>query len=114
MKRNRILLLLGATGALTTIVLTAAAQTPPPSTTAGQAGGDLSGIVVDSAQEAPLPGVTIYLNGTSKGAISGDDGHFAIHNIRPGKYDLVVSSIGYETLVYPISADNLPPRVKFI
>jgi hypothetical protein len=83
-------------------------------TAAAQTGNDLSGIVVDSAQEAPLPGVTIYLNGTSKGAISGDDGRFTIHNIRPGRYDIVVSSIGQETLVYPISGDNLPRNIKFI
>lgn len=46
---------------------------------------------------APLPGATIVLEGTTRGAIGGSDGAFTIEDLSPGLYRLAARSIGYDT-----------------
>ncbi|MDE3742381.1 TonB-dependent receptor [Maribacter polysaccharolyticus] len=43
----------------------------------------------------PIPYANVFLGGTSHGTSSTDDGTYAITGLVPGKYDLVVSVIGY-------------------
>jgi hypothetical protein len=45
-----------------------------------------------------LPGVTIFIEGTSTGTITDLDGNFNL-SVEPGEYDLRVSFISYETLI---------------
>src|SRR5271163_1800319 len=65
--------------------------TQPPNTT-------LSGSVRDSATGKPIPGVSVFLNSTSKGSVTRDDGTFVISGIPPGRYQLIISAICYATL----------------
>jgi len=61
--------------------------------------GTLKGTVVDESGE-PLPFVTVALwqNGNLKTGASTDfDGVFKISSLEPGKYDLEVSYVGYQT-----------------
>lgn len=58
--------------------------------------GILTGVVTDGSGE-PIEFVTIALIGTTTGTITGSDGRFTIENLVPGKYNLMASSIGYET-----------------
>ncbi len=51
-----------------------------------------------NALKAPLPGATIIIDGTTKGAISDEKGYFYISNITPGDHDITVSYVGYEDL----------------
>lgn len=62
----------------------------------GFAQGVLSGTIVDAT--GPLPGVTVYLKGTTQGNITGGDGRFVIGNLPEGNQTFVISFIGYETL----------------
>lgn len=78
---------------------------------AGAQNSVLSGIVRDSANGKPLAGVSVFLNGTSKGTVTRNDGSFAL-SIPPGRYELIVSAIGYATYVTELSSRNLPPAVK--
>lgn len=58
----------------------------------------LTGVVQDAQTKEILDFATVQLmNGksTSYGAITNDKGHFEIKNIKPGKYTLVVSFLGY-------------------
>ncbi|MEM7485998.1 MAG: TonB-dependent receptor [Bacteroidota bacterium] len=57
---------------------------------------DLFGSVVDEVGQ-PIPGASVFLEGTEKGAQTDFDGNYQISNISPGSYNLVVSYIGYET-----------------
>src|SRR6202050_240715 len=75
-------------------------------------GSTLSGSVRDSATGKPIPGVSVFLNSTSKGTVTHDDGAFAIYGIPPGRYELIVSAIGYATLVSEISTHHLPPSLR--
>src|SRR5882757_10263079 len=72
----------------------------------------LSGSVRDSASGNPLAGVSVFLNSTSKGTVTRADGTFVLPGIPPGRYQMVISAIGYETIVLEISSRNLPPALK--
>ncbi|HET6255185.1 MAG TPA: carboxypeptidase-like regulatory domain-containing protein [Puia sp.] len=72
----------------------------------------LSGSVKDSTTGKPIPGVSVFLNSTSKGTVTHDDGSFVLSGIPPGRYQLIVSAIGYATLVTGISTRYLPPSLK--
>ncbi len=66
-------------------------------------GVTLSGSVRDSATGKPIPGVSVFLNSTSKGTVTHDDGNFALYDIPPGRYQIIVSAIGYATLAAEIN-----------
>jgi hypothetical protein len=75
-------------------------------------GSTLIGSVKDSASGKPLAGVSVFLNSTSKGTITRADGNFVLSGIPPGRYELIISAIGYETFVTEITSRNLPPSLK--
>src|SRR5580704_14812260 len=75
-------------------------------------GSMLSGSVRDSASGKPVPGVSVFLNSTSKGTVTHDDGSFILTGIPPGRYQLVVSAIGYATIAMEITTRRLPPSLK--
>jgi len=56
----------------------------------------ISGRVLDSVDKTPLPGVNIYLSGTTFGTATNNNGYYFIKNVPPGNYILVVSMIGYK------------------
>jgi len=60
------------------------------------------GKIVDSETGKPLFNVNVFLSNTTRGAASGPDGSYAIENIPPGSYQLIVSMIGYELLKIPV------------
>jgi outer membrane receptor protein involved in Fe transport len=62
--------------------------------------GQLSGKVVDAKTGELLLGVTVMLEGTTKGSTTNIDGTFLIKNVPVGIYNLVVSSVGYITKKY--------------
>ncbi|MDB5232377.1 MAG: carboxypeptidase-like regulatory protein, partial [Chitinophagaceae bacterium] len=59
----------------------------------------ITGIIKDAASKQPVS-ASIFLNNTSIGKNTGADGTFSL-KIPPGKYDIIVSSVGYETYVTP-------------
>src|SRR5258706_640214 len=58
---------------------------------------------VSNARSLPVPGATLYLLNTNKGAVSDEQGKFAFQNLAPGKYLLQVSAIGYVTIYRDIA-----------
>lgn len=60
--------------------------------------GSIRGSVVDGKTGETLPGVTVYIEGTNIGTITDFDGKFNIQ-VNPGKYDLRVSYVSYETVI---------------
>ncbi|WP_224483980.1 TonB-dependent receptor [Robertkochia aurantiaca] len=61
-----------------------------------QVTGELFGKVTDQTGE-PIPGASVYLEGTNMGTQTDMNGRYEIRDIPPGSYNLVVSYIGYET-----------------
>jgi hypothetical protein len=60
--------------------------------------GRISGVIYDSDNQEPIPGVTVMMLNGYAGTSSDVDGRFTLKNLSDGIYSLQVSSIGYETL----------------
>jgi outer membrane receptor for ferrienterochelin and colicins len=61
--------------------------------------GSLAGRVTSSANNEPLTGANVVLQGTSRGAFTDAEGLFRIGNIPDGRYALVISLVGYQRVV---------------
>ena len=58
--------------------------------------GSVSGQVLD-ANGAPLPGVTVLVEGTTSGTATDSDGRFTIAGVSPGAHVLLFSYVGFAT-----------------
>lgn len=68
-----------------------------------QAQYQIKGRILNAEDKTPLPYATVFLSKTSKGTSSNSAGEFLITNVPEGHFDLVVSFVGFETLVVPIT-----------
>ncbi len=59
--------------------------------------GKISGSVTDASTGEPLPGVNVFIEGTTRGATTGLDGEFVMIGIRPGTYTVIASFVGFAT-----------------
>jgi hypothetical protein len=62
--------------------------------------GIVVGRLIDTETKAPLRGAHIFLSGTKIGTQTDHTGRYALRDIPPGFYRLVVSSIGYGRKTY--------------
>lgn len=60
----------------------------------------------------PLSGSSVFINGSSIGTVADNKGRFELNNIPPGRYELVVSLVGYETNVFGFTSEQLPLNLK--
>ena len=71
-----------------------------PCMTLGQ--GSVSGVVLDSQTGSPMPFATVYINGSTKGTITDNDGCFELNNVQfPST--IVFSFVGYKTQVLDLN-----------
>lgn len=66
----------------------------------------LKGVVVDAEKNKPIANASVFLNNTSIGTKADEQGNFSL-NIPNGKFDLIVSSVGYETYNQMINSAEL-------
>jgi hypothetical protein len=67
----------------------------------------LKGIVVDDEKNRPISNASVFLNTTTFGTVTNSQGSFEL-SIPNGKYELIVSSIGYDTYSETIITDKVP------
>jgi hypothetical protein len=60
-----------------------------------------NGRVIDEKTNEPLEFVSVYITNTTIGTITNDKGGFSLM-LDPGKYEVVVSMVGYGPIVHPI------------
>ncbi len=65
-----------------------------------QARAELFGTITDGETGELLPGVNVFLVGTTSGAATDFDGSYRITDIRPSEYTLQITSIGYEKQLF--------------
>lgn len=65
----------------------------------------ISGKVISTTKE-PLVGATVRIDGTTIGAITDTEGRFELKNL-PAKADLVISFVGYKTMVVPLTGTEM-------
>ncbi len=63
-----------------------------------QSVGRISGTVLEATTKSPLPGANIFVEGTNKGAASGQSGKFTIFELPPGSYTVTVTFLGYQDI----------------
>lgn len=56
---------------------------------------NIVGHILDAKTGEHLPGITVQLKGTSYGTATDASGHFYLRNLKPGRYTILVTGIGY-------------------
>jgi hypothetical protein len=79
---------------------------------AGFAQAVIRGVVASDETKKPIPSASVYLNNTSLGSISNEKGSFFIGNIPSGKFQLIVSCVGYQTYTLMIDSRSVPRDIK--
>jgi hypothetical protein len=74
--------------------------------------GTITGTVTSSDSKKPLVRASVFLSNSSVGAITNEDGAFALYSIRPGQYTLVVSILGYEEYSKTILVGREPIKLN--
>lgn len=74
---------------------------------------NITGIVTDE-KDAPIAGATVFLADSRKATVSDGEGKFALQQVQPGKYNLVVKMIGYVVTMHEfmLQNNNMRFRVK--
>ncbi len=76
---------------------------------------NIKGKVVTTINNQPVAGASIFLSNATIGATTAEDGTYLLKNVKPGKYELVISNIGYDTYSQLVVADSkevvVPPII---
>ena len=68
----------------------------------------ITGKIVDSVSKKPIPYVNVFLDATTLGASTNNNGVYSIENITKGSYKIIISAIGYESInEYIVLRDGL-------
>jgi hypothetical protein len=57
----------------------------------------IEGKIVSDTKGTHVPNASIFINNTTIGTKADTNGFFSLHNLKQGQYELIVSSVGYET-----------------
>ena len=63
----------------------------------------VKGFVYEESTGEPMMFTNVYLKGTTYGGSTNENGYFNINRIPEGKYTLLITCVGYDTIVEPIS-----------
>lgn len=77
----------------------------------GQKMRAIQGKITDPSDN-PVAGASVFLSHTSKGVVTSATGEFHLENLPEGKFDLVISAIGFESKVIPLSSEYYPDNLK--
>lgn len=72
----------------------------------------ITGSLFDYTTKEQLVGAVFTLKGTGKGTTSGLDGSYAIYNLLPGKYNVVISYLGYDQIDTTLSITDSSQVLK--
>lgn len=67
----------------------------------------IRGTVKDKANQEPLIGATVQINGTTTGAITDIEGGFELAGLRNDTYQLTISYVSYRTQVVEVAVNNV-------
>lgn len=65
----------------------------------------INGSVFDEKKE-PIPGVSVYLDGTTIGTITDENGKYSLDTNQNSNVSLIVQALGYETIIIDKSLKN--------
>jgi hypothetical protein len=71
--------------------------------------GAISGKIVSAGSKAPVAKASVFLSNATFGTATADDGSFTLRNVKPGQYDLVVTTLGFEEYTKRVMVTNAEP-----
>jgi hypothetical protein len=74
----------------------------------------LKGIVRYADNRSPVVAASVFLANTSIGTVTKENGEFVISNFPDGRYDLVVSFVGYESFTLSVQSNHLPENIEVL
>jgi len=66
---------------------------------------------VQSKDGKPVPSASVFFSNTSLGTVADRDGQFLLTGIGTGRYELVVSSVGFDTKVQQLKTEQWPASI---
>ena len=69
--------------------------------------------MTDIETQLPLKGASVYINNTTKGSTTNDNGDFELGPLQPGRYEIVASFVGYDPLLYSAEIRSSNLRISF-
>jgi hypothetical protein len=72
----------------------------------------LKGKVLYADTHGPVVAASVFLANTSIGTVTKENGEFVIGNFPDGRYDLVVSFVGYESFTLSVQSNRLPDNIE--
>lgn len=91
---------------LASVFLVGFAVLLPAAHASAAANGRITGMVTDAATGESLPGANLVIEGTSQGTATDADGRYLIAPVAPGTYMLVVTYIGYQRKLVPVTVGD--------
>ncbi|HEV8273675.1 MAG TPA: carboxypeptidase-like regulatory domain-containing protein [Chitinophagaceae bacterium] len=73
----------------------------------------IRGRVADGETQNPLKGASVYINNTTIGSTTNDNGDFELGPFEPGRYEVVASFVGYDALLYSAEIKTSGIRITF-
>jgi hypothetical protein len=73
----------------------------------------ITGVVKNQSGSALSP-ASVFISNSTKGATTDTSGAFSISGLANGNYNVIVSFVGYETQIYPISINGKNDSVLFV
>ncbi len=67
--------------------------------------GNIRGFVYEKKSGEPLPFANVYLKGTTYGAFTDINGYYAISKVPAGRYTLMSTTLGYDTIAVQITVE---------
>jgi len=69
----------------------------------------VKGTVVSETDRQPVPFASVFINNSTLGTTTDENGHFSLQRLTPGKHELVVSLLGYEKYFTVITVPQEQP-----
>jgi len=66
----------------------------------------ISGRVLNQANTKPVANASVFLSNSSVGDKTANDGTFNLRNVKPGKYELIVSIVGFDAFHQTVMITN--------
>jgi hypothetical protein len=76
----------------------------------GQTTVVLTGFVTDATTGKSMPFANVYVNGSTRGAVTDEKGYYALSGVPLGTVEIVASFVGYQPTTQIIRCDNTTPR----
>lgn len=74
----------------------------------GQDANTLTGIVVDVETGEPMTGVSVFVNNSTYGVSTNQQGRFSLARLPKGRHEIVVSLLGYQTMTFVVEVGERP------